>query len=159
MFTFIKGKHGSGKSDMAERYVMELSPEAPKIYLATMTVCDEDGYERIKKHRAMREGRGFETIERPLGIGNVSLPEHANVLLEDVSNLLANELFMAEGGGYEAAYDGVIALSGRCENLTVVALDPGEILPEHDDETADYIEAINRINVALALVADKVIVV
>ena len=159
MFTFIKGKHGSGKSDLAERYVMELAPDAPRIYLATMMVCDEDGRERIQKHRAMREGRGFETVERPFDIAHVSLPDHANVLLEDVSNLLANEIFSSDAGGYDAAYDGVIALSKRCDNLTVVALDPGEILPEYDSQTVAYIEAINRINEALALVADKVIVV
>ena len=92
MFTLIIGENKSGKSAFAESYVQGLS-DSELVYLATMICADADAKERIIKHRRMREGKGFITIERSLDVGRTELPYESNLLLEDAGNLLANELF------------------------------------------------------------------
>ena len=59
----------------------------------------EEGARRIARHRALREGKGFSTLERTRDVGAAApgLPPGCTLLLEDVGNLVANELF-AEGG-------------------------------------------------------------
>lgn len=91
MLILVTGGSGSGKSAYAENLVCGLS--GTRVYLATMETKSDEAKARIAKHRAAREGRGFVTVERTKNIGNVTLPPHANVLLEDMGNLVANELF------------------------------------------------------------------
>ena len=96
MFTLVIGGSASGKSDYAERHVLSLGGDGPRIYIATMEPFGEEAQARIARHHAMRRGRGFETIECYRNAGAVRLPENSNVLLEDLGNLAANELFGAE---------------------------------------------------------------
>ena len=63
MVVLVVGVPDSGKSALAESVALELSGENKRIYLATMEVLDEAGYERVKKHRKLRKGKGFFTIE------------------------------------------------------------------------------------------------
>ena len=118
MFAMIIGGSASGKSALAERWAASLP--LPRIYLAAMQVLDEESRARVLRHRAMRAGKGFETIEAPTALWNTDLPTGATVLLEDLSNLLANEMFSPEGGGSEAALHGVQSLLARCDNLILV---------------------------------------
>ena len=96
MFTLVIGGSASGKSDYAERHVLSLEGDGPRIYIATMEPFGEEAQARIARHHAMRRDRGFETIECYRNAGTVRLPENSNVLLEDLGNLAANELFGAE---------------------------------------------------------------
>ena len=118
MFTLIIGGAASGKSALAERAAQTLPGE--KVYLATMEVFDAESRARVARHRAARAGKGFQTLEQPTAVDLTPLPAEANVLLEDLSNLLANEMFSPAGGGAQAALRGVEALERRCANLTVV---------------------------------------
>lgn len=45
----------------------------------------------------MRAGKGFETVECYTGLKNVKLPAGCVVLLECMSNLVANEMFEEQG--------------------------------------------------------------
>ena len=94
------GGSASGKSDYAERHVLSLEGGGPRIYIATMEPFGEEARARIARHHAMRRDRGFETIECYRNIGSLRLPADSNVLLEDLGNLMANELF-----GNDAAAD------------------------------------------------------
>ncbi len=96
MFTLVIGGSASGKSDYAERHVLAMEAEGPRIYIATMEPFGEEARARIERHHAMRRDRGFETIECYRNAGKLVLPEGANVLLEDLGNLTANELFGGE---------------------------------------------------------------
>ena len=96
MFTLVIGGSASGKSEYAERHVMALSG-GPRIYIATMERFGEEAEARIARHRALRRGRGFETVECCQNIGSLTLPENSNVLLEDLGNLVANEMFTGSG--------------------------------------------------------------
>lgn len=96
MFTLVIGGSASGKSDYAERHVLSLRGDGPGIYIATMEPFGEEAQARIARHQAMRRDRGFETIECYRNAGAVRLPEKSSVLLEDLGNLAANELFGEE---------------------------------------------------------------
>ena len=154
MFAMIIGGSASGKSALAERWAASLP--LPRIYLAAMQVLDEESRARVERHRAMRAGKGFETIEAPTALWNADLPAGATVLLEDLSNLLANEMFSPEGGGSEAALRGVQSLLARCENLILVTNEVFSGGTDYADETEDYLAELAWLNRTLAAEADTV---
>ena len=57
-----------------------------KFYVATMEVYGEEGRRKVERHRKMRAGKGFVTIERSRELGGLRIPEHGKnaVLLECV---------------------------------------------------------------------------
>lgn len=104
MITLITGGSGSGKSAYAEKYICHASNEKgfkEKYYIATMQVFDDEGQRKIDRHRRLRAGKGFITIEQPRDIQNAvsklqsesSLKTVRSALLECMSNLVANEMF------------------------------------------------------------------
>ena len=104
MITLITGGSGSGKSAYAEKYICHASNEKgfkEKYYIATMQVFDEEGQRKIDRHRRLRAGKGFITIEQPRDIKDAvsklqsenSLKIGRSALLECMSNLVANEMF------------------------------------------------------------------
>ena len=123
MLILITGGSGSGKSAFAEQKLLEIASEQGKncIYLATMS-RGEDGESaaRIRRHRALRAGKGFGTVEQPLRLDEAKIPDGSAVLLEDLSNLLANEIYLPGGQ---------LAIKERTEEqlaeAVLVGLDPG----------------------------------
>ena len=108
MITLITGGSGSGKSAYAEKYICHASNEKgykEKYYIATMQVFDDEGQRKIDRHRRLRAGKGFITIEQPRDIQNAvsklqsesSLKTGRSALLECMSNLVANEMFQEDG--------------------------------------------------------------
>lgn len=104
MITLITGGSGSGKSAYAEKYICHASKEKrckEKYYIATMQVFDDEGQRKIDRHRRLRAGKGFITIEQPRDIQDAvsklqsesSLKTGRLALLECMSNLVANEMF------------------------------------------------------------------
>lgn len=104
MITLITGGSGSGKSEYAEKYICHAPNKKgckEKYYIATMQVFDDEGQRKIDRHRRLRAGKGFITIEQPRDIQNaVSKLQSENylktgrlALLECMSNLVANEMF------------------------------------------------------------------
>ena len=61
MSTFISGGCKNGKSLYAQRVARAAG--APLYYIATMIPRDWEDDARIARHRAEREGWGFETLE------------------------------------------------------------------------------------------------
>ena len=151
MFAMIIGGSASGKSALAERWAASLP--LPRIYLAAMQVLDEESRARVERHRAMRAGKGFETIEAQTALWNTDLP---TVLLEDLSNLLANEMFSPEGGGSEAALHGVQSLLARCDNLILVTNEVFSGGANYEGETEDWLAELAWLNRTLAAEADTV---
>ena len=96
MLVVVTGGSGSGKSAFAEETVLSFG-EARRIYIATMQAFDEESHRRIRRHRHMRAGKGFETIERYTELDELLIPKDCVVLLECMSNLVENEMFR-EGG-------------------------------------------------------------
>ena len=157
MLILVSGGSASGKSKYAEDLAAR-TPPGERIYVATMRVWDEESRRRVERHRAMRAGKGFRTEERPVHLDHMPVPAGSVVLLEDLSNLTANEWFGPEGPeGAEAR-----VLSG-VRRLNVAAACPVLVTNElfsdgvaYDKETADYLAALARLNAAVAAEADRV---
>lgn len=92
MLTLVIGGSASGKSEFAEQLAMDCQ-EMPKLYVATMYPYDEECRKRIRRHQIMREGKGFITLEQPLNLCDLNIPTGGTVLVECLSNLVANELY------------------------------------------------------------------
>lgn len=153
MLTLVLGANGSGKSVFAERMAAALSDT--RVYLATMRPVGAAGAARVAKHRAQRAGLGFETRELPDSVANVELPSDAAVLLEDVSNLLANRLFERSGSPEDVLQE-ILALKRRCRALVLVSIS-GLNDAAYSGETGAYIRALNALNDCLAACADTVV--
>lgn len=152
MLTLVIGGAGSGKSAFAEAHVCRLPGK--KIYLATMLPHGAEAEARINKHRLQRAGRGFETLERGLALEHAALPPGGNILLEDLSNWLANELFEPSGGGLEAVRRGLRHLMDHSGNLTVVTNEVFSGGAEYGEESLRYLRALADLNRELAARAD-----
>ena len=158
MIVLVTGGSGSGKSAFAEDTVLRMG-EGKRIYIATMFPFDAESYKRIDRHRDMRAGKGFETVERYTDLAGLKLPPNSIVLLECMSNLVANEMFQPDGAGehtVEAVLEGVKKLKDQCRDVVIVT---NEIFSEgilYQGDTALYQEYLGRINQELAKMADQV---
>ena len=91
MIILFTGGSACGKSSYAESVCVQLP--LPRFYIAAMKPYGAEGEARIKRHRAMRAGKGFETFECYTGLKELRLPERGTALLECICNLTANEMF------------------------------------------------------------------
>lgn len=113
MLILVTGGSGSGKSAYAEQLLTGFQDSDYKAYIATMQVYDEEGIQRIQRHRRLRADKGFVTIEQPVRIMDAlsvirndsearqEMRENAakgsySALLECMSNLVANEMFQTK---------------------------------------------------------------
>ena len=158
MMILLIGGSGCGKSTYAEA-LCQKSP-LPRWYLAAMQPYGPEGEARIRRHRALREGKGFTTVERYTDYASLTLPGRGTALLECVANLTANEMFAPDGSVSDPVarvLAGVDALNRQCGLLVVVTNDVGSDGTEYDASTEAYIEALGRVNAALAARADTVL--
>lgn len=155
MFTLVIGGAASGKSEYAEGHALSLSGR--RVYLATMRPSDGECLARIEKHRLRRVGKGFETAEQHIDLANAPIPAGANILLECVGNLLANELYDRLGGGADAVLYGINILLSRCRHLTVVTNEVCSSGVNYNRETLFYMWELVRVNRTLAAQADRVV--
>ena len=70
MLILVSGGSASGKSRYAEELVVR-TQAGERIYVATMQVWDAESRKRVERHRAMRAGKGFRTVERPVRLGEM----------------------------------------------------------------------------------------
>ena len=159
MFILVSGGSASGKSEFAEKMCMDFNDET-MYYIAAMEPFGKAAEEKIKRHRKLREGKGFETIEKFTDLKSIVFGKKGTVLLECMSNLLANEIFSPVGSGknaYEEIIKGMDFVLQNCKNLVVVTNDvfsDGVLYPK---ETMEYIKILGDINYILAKKADDVI--
>ncbi|MBQ8914290.1 MAG: bifunctional adenosylcobinamide kinase/adenosylcobinamide-phosphate guanylyltransferase [Lachnospiraceae bacterium] len=185
MMILVYGGSGSGKSAFAEQRITELNENGVSLYyLATMQVYGDEDRERVRRHRMLRKDKGFITIEQPRDIGLVvDRLGKGDVLLECMSNLVANEMFQTEeaveGLGEELADNSndehnmddksifykslvtkikndIAALNKSCGNLVVVSIDVFEDGVIYEPDTMKYIKALGDINRYLAMLSDEV---
>lgn len=152
MMILISGKNGSGKSAYAEKLAATM--DLPKYYIATMVSQNGENEERIEKHRRQREGMNYHTIEEPCFVSQAEVPAESLVLLEDVSNLLANMLFMKKGTKEDALQE-ILKLEKKCGRLMVVTI-TGLYEEAYEGETAEYIRDLHWLNKQLFLAANMV---
>lgn len=159
MFAVVTGGSGSGKSAFAEQLVLELG-EGQRIYLATMMCFDEESRKRVKRHREMRKDKGFVTVERYTNLSGIELPKQGILLLECMSNLVANEMYDPEGAGEDCVrqiLDGIGKIRKQVRHLVVVT---NEIFSDgllYEEETRRYQRNLGQINREIAKMADEVV--
>ncbi len=184
MLHIVYGGSASGKSSYAESFAMSLQGEGRLLYIATMypykwntTEIDPETMQRIERHRAMRADKGFDTVECYRHVEHIVAKRQDVLLLECMSNLLANEMYLeqdSDDGGLaetmsEVEKAGVgmsetlspvskkivqalIDLSTRVQELVIVTNDvfsDGGSLT-YDESTREYVKNLAEINCALA---------
>lgn len=161
MIIVIQGGSGSGKSAYAEERALSLG--GPLYYLATMKIYDEEGKRKAERHRRLRAGKGFQTIEQPVKIEEAAelIDQGSTVLLECMSNLTANEMFAEEErrDGQEAAaaiLRGIEAAAGKAEHLIIVSDNVFEDGIAYDKSTMEYMRALGYVNAYMAELAEEV---
>lgn len=158
MLHVITGGSGSGKSAYGEEQVV-LQGEKKRIYIATMYPFDQESHKRIARHREMRRGKGFDTVERYTDLGSLKLFGRPVVLLECMSNLVANEMFREDGAKektFQAVLEGVENVRKQSEALIIIT---NEIFSDgnfYESETEEYQRVLGKINEELARRADQV---
>ncbi len=165
MLALIIGGSGSGKSAFAEKLAAEKAEAGAGIYyIATMEPFGEEGRARIMKHRAQREAFGFKTIERYRDLAGAQLPPGADVLVEDLSNLLANEMFSPEGvaaktenNAMDAVRLGISCLEDKCTNLIIVTNEVFSGGSRYEGETLSFMKNLAILNREIARRADLVV--
>ncbi|MBQ7707993.1 MAG: bifunctional adenosylcobinamide kinase/adenosylcobinamide-phosphate guanylyltransferase [Lachnospiraceae bacterium] len=162
MTILVYGGSGSGKSAFAEKKTTELNKGNKLYYLATMQVYDDEDRERIKRHRKLRYGKGFTTVEQPKNIDKIldSLSnEKCDVLLECMSNLVANEMFDGDSKD-KSVFDKIKAditkLDACCDNLVLVSNNIFEDGITYDREAEDYKEILGNVNSFLSSISEEV---
>lgn len=163
MITLVIGGSGSGKSQYAEQ-LCEGSYEK-KYYIATMQPFDKEMDKKIIRHQNMRACKGFTTIEKYRCLSELTSEDiiyNSVILLECMSNLLANEYF----GGNSAQekdklcnriVEDITYLSTLGKDLVIVTNDVFASGEEYEEETVAYITMLGRINGQLAKLADRVV--
>lgn len=157
MTVLIAGGASCGKSACAERLCLSLP--GPRYYIAAMRPDGRDAAERIARHRRLRAGKGFETVERYEDLAGLILPRRGTALLECVGTLTANEMFPEDGSvrdPFGPVLEGIAALERQCSGLILVTNDVGSGGADYGEGTRQYMAALGRINAALAVRADRV---
>ena len=166
MMVLVVGGSGSGKSSYAEKTAVSLAQSGmKKYYLATMQVFDDEGRKKVEKHRDLRNGKGFFTIEQPTRISNaLEKMEDGDrtVLLECISNLMANQMFseekvMTEMQVAENVIRDIKMLKEQTNHFVVVSNNVFEDGITYDETTTKYIQVMGKINQKLAALADRVV--
>ena len=162
MLIEVIGASGSGKSAFAEKLCCSLCP-GEKYYIATMSASGAEGEARVKRHRENRAGLNFRTVECPAGLERIRLPEGAVLLLEDLPNLLANEMYGPEGRMRdpgenlpEILMKEIHFLLRQADSAVVVT---GQVFSdgiEYDSSTMEYMRLLAELNSRLASEADEV---
>ena len=159
MLVLITGGSGSGKSAYAEERVLGFG-KARRIYIATMFPFDEESLKRIDRHRAMRRDKGFDTVECYTDLLSAEIPEDSVVLLECMSNLVANEMFQDNGAKentVDAVFQGVKTLLSKARQVVIVTNEIFSDAVSYEEETKEYQKNLGKINQALAVLADEVV--
>lgn len=98
MNILISGGCKNGKSYYAQHLAkMQAGEHLPLYYIATMEPADEEDDARILRHRDERDGWGFTTLEHSRNIGSVQADFRGSFLLDSVTALLSNEMFLSDG--------------------------------------------------------------
>ena len=172
MNIFISGGCKNGKSYHAQELARDMAREEslPLYYLATMIPTDEEDRARIRRHLSERDGWGFETIEQGRNIcevltgstlsGEKVSPEGV-FLLDSVTALLSNEMFLPDGFMDESAGERLAAeladFAAKTGNTVFVSDYIYSDARTFDRYTESYRRALALIDRTLAALCDRVI--
>lgn len=166
MKIFVSGGCKNGKSTYAERLARMLAcfgGYKPLYYVATMLPVDEEDETRILRHQQSRAGFGFETVELPTDIGKLPslCDSYGSFLLDSVTALLANEMFLPGGRFNRQAHEKIagelLQVMDHVEHMVIVSDYIYSDAVSYDPLTEDYRKALAYIDRTCAAVSDVVV--
>jgi adenosylcobinamide kinase/adenosylcobinamide-phosphate guanylyltransferase len=163
----VTGGSRSGKSSFALKLAKSLP--APRAFIATCPVTDEEMRRRIEAHRKERDSAGWTTIEEETDLAGVLAGAKGySVIVVDCLTLWINNLmYAAEAGGSEVTEADIVRLAGElvqsCEQIEgMVIFVTNEvgmgIVPENRN-TRLYRDLVGRCGQTIAASADAVALV
>lgn len=161
MIVYIYGGVSSGKSEYAEELISKSFEN--KIYLATMENMGSYAKQRIQKHLKQRADKNFLTVEEPKYLSNVNINCVDNILLEDLTNLLSNNIFDKNGMKSdskeitEAIFSDIIELEKRCNSLFIVGNDIFSTKRNQSKELDMFIDCLFSLHQKIIDIADRVV--
>ena len=154
--TMVIGGAASGKSDFAERLVID--SKLPRAYIATAQAFDDEMRMKIDRHRKTRSGFGWHTIEEPVDLPKaLSLVPSNSATLLDCATLWLSNLLLSEAD-IEKASDQVFALlEQRAEPIVIVTNELGHGIVPENKVAREFVQIQGRFNQRLAHQADLVV--
>jgi len=170
MLYLITGGSASGKSEYAEKLATECyrwGEYDHLYYIATMYPYEEESVNRIQRHRYMRRDKGFHTIECCTDLSSLSFTLKDVLLIECMSNLLANEMYLKEGrirqrgeAAIACATETIVEPLCHLEEMAgAVYVVTNEVFSDgrtYNEETDTYLRLLGSVNRQLAARAREV---
>lgn len=157
MMILVSGGSKCGKSGYAESLFADYHER--KIYLATMRPFGDEAREAIERHKKARSGKGFSTMEKFTDIDSLEAPDGSGVLLEDMGNLLANEMFSENNtpcNYTEKILCGIEKIRHSAGLFVIVTNNVFSDSFDYPETTALYIKHLSEINRRISERADRV---
>lgn len=155
--TFVLGGASSGKSAYAESLVV--ATNAPRVYIATSQIYDDEMKRKIDVHRHSR-GEDWLTIECPLNVSDAldDVPEGSVVLLDCATMWLNNHLFKNSDINRET--EKLVTAIKACKGRVVtVSNEVGMGIVPDNALARQFRDAQGKLNQQLAAAADTAIFV
>lgn len=159
MLTLVTGGSGSGKSEFAENLTVSYK-SSKLIYIATMYPYDDEAYKKIDRHKEMRKNKNFDTVECFTNLKKLDIPSGSSVLLDCMSNLVANEMYRDDGAKeltVQNIIEGVKKIKDSADNFVIVTNEIFSDGIEYDEETNKYLRNLGMINSDIGKIADNVV--
>ncbi len=155
--TLVLGGARSGKSALAER--LTLACDGAPRYIATAEAWDDEMRERIARHRAQRDGQGWQTLEAPLALVAALAEDPQSPTLVDCLTLWLTNHLLAESDLETEGARLLQALASRPGPTFVVANEVGLGIVPDNALARRFRDAAGRLNQQVAARADTVILV
>lgn len=161
MIIMLYGGSACGKSELAEELCQRLGGRT--LYVATMRPYGAEAQARIERHRQLRAGKGFDTMEYYNDLRHMGLPQeksYDNLLLECAGNVVATGLFefgLSPGRVLRGVMEGIRGLHRQVGRLLIVTNDIFADGVAYEEGTTRYLACMAEINQNMAQLSDVLI--
>ena len=148
MIWVIYGGAASGKSNVGENLAQKLG--AKLLYVAAMKNENAESDEKVQKHKTKRFGKGFNTFEKPIGLSIGDTLGYDTILIECMSNWVANEMF---GGNLELIHNFIKDMQSVDKNFVIISNDIFCDGLNYEPSVIDYMKTLASFNLQLAAIS------